>query len=233
MPLTLAIETSGTVGSIAVSREGICIEERTLQLGRQHGQSLVPELRRLLADHGGTPQDLSLIAVSIGPGSFTGLRVGVVCAKVLAYATGCKVAAIGTFGAVACNAPADIKSLHVLGDAQREDLFVGQFCRNEHGKWEPSGCVQLVNAAAYVSNLPAGVTITGSGVEKIAQLLDASIAQLTADFWRPRAEWIARLGEIQAENGELADAWSLEPLYLRKSAAEEKWEQKARMKAEG
>src|SRR5438552_3091101 len=101
MTLTLAIETSGIVGSIALCSDGERIEERTLQLGRHHGQSLIPELRQLLEDHRRKPRDCDLIAVSIGPGSFTGLRVGVVCAKTLAYVTGSRVAAVDTFHAIA------------------------------------------------------------------------------------------------------------------------------------
>ena len=226
MTLTLAIETSAAVGSIAVCRNGDCIEERTLELGRQHGQTLVPELRKLLADHGCRPRDCDLIAVSVGPGSFTGLRVGVVCAKTLAYATGCKVAAVDSMSAIACNAPPGTACLHIVLDAQREDLFLGEFLRNDSGRWESSQGIRIVNAASYASSVPIGATLCGAGIEKIAHLLDASVVRLSADLWRPRAAWIGRLGEIQAAGGELADAWSLEPLYLRKSAAEEKWEQR-------
>lgn len=241
MTLTLAIETSGIVGSIALTSGGELIAERTLQLGRHHGQSLIPELRQLLDDCGRKPCECNLIAVSIGPGSFTGLRVGVVCAKTLAYVTGSSIAAVDTFHAIACNTPSAVQVVHVVGDAQREDLFLGEFRRNAQQAWEPCGGVRLVNAAAYAATLQPGMTISGSGIEKIAHLLpgpEASsinsgadhelVGVLSPDLWRPTASVVARLGEERAAAGCLTDAWALEPLYLRRSSAEDKWEQKNR-----
>ncbi len=76
------------------------------------------------------------MAVSVGPGSFTGLRVGVVCAKTLAYANGCQLAAVDTLEAIAANSPADVVSVHVIADAQRGDLFVADYCRKSIVEWD-------------------------------------------------------------------------------------------------
>src|SRR5262245_22963627 len=111
--LTLAVETSGPVGSVALLDGEQCLDERVLELGRHHGQALVPEIGRLLAGQGRMPRDCALIAVSAGPGSFTGLRVGIVCAKTLAYAAGCRVAAVDTLLAIACNSPGEVAAVQV------------------------------------------------------------------------------------------------------------------------
>src|SRR5450759_3825007 len=98
--LTLAIETSGPLGSVALFESETVLGEQSLELGRQHGQSLIPTIRQLLTFYGKLPRDLELVAVSIGPGSYTGLRVGVVCAKTLAYAANSQLVAVDTLHAV-------------------------------------------------------------------------------------------------------------------------------------
>src|SRR5687768_2419931 len=104
--LVLSIETSGTGGSIALVDDRACLAERSLsQAGRRHARTLVFELKQLLAEREVAPGDLGAVAVSIGPGSFTGLRVGVVCAKTLAYAVSTKLVAVDTFLAIAAQSP--------------------------------------------------------------------------------------------------------------------------------
>lgn len=100
--LTLGIDTSGLGGSIAIARDGNCLAERALsRTGRRHARTLVAELKALFDDTRLRPHDCNTVAVSIGPGSFTGLRVGVVCAKTFAYATRCTLVAVDTHLAVA------------------------------------------------------------------------------------------------------------------------------------
>ncbi|MFN5976898.1 MAG: tRNA (adenosine(37)-N6)-threonylcarbamoyltransferase complex dimerization subunit type 1 TsaB, partial [Planctomyces sp.] len=83
--MLLAVETSGMTGSLALSADGQLLSERVLESeGRRHAQTLVSEVGLLLSGQGLTVGDLSAVAVSIGPGSFTGLRVGLVFAKTLA-----------------------------------------------------------------------------------------------------------------------------------------------------
>lgn len=136
--LTLAIETSGPVGSLALLEGRNCLAERTLQLGTQHGQSLVPELRRMLVDLGKSPRDCELLAVSTGPGSFTGLRIGVVCAKTWAYATGCRLVAVDTHQAIAMNAPPEVAQVQVVSEAQGGDVYYSAFARSPEGAWSES-----------------------------------------------------------------------------------------------
>jgi tRNA threonylcarbamoyladenosine biosynthesis protein TsaB len=227
--LTLAIETSGPIGTVALLDEDRGLEERTLELGRHHGQALVPEIGRLLADHGRRARDCGLIAVSAGPGSFTGLRVGVVCAKTLAYAAGCPVAAVDTLLAVACNSPAGIAVVQAVCDAQRGDLFVGRYTRDAAGTWARAAEITIENAEAWLAGLGREDAVSGPGLAGLEGRVEkATCIVLPNDCWQPRASAVGQIACRAAERGEVSDPWSLEPFYFRRSSAEEKWELRQR-----
>jgi tRNA threonylcarbamoyladenosine biosynthesis protein TsaB len=226
--LTLALDTSGPVGSVALREAGALLAERTLQVGVHHGQALVSEVSRLARDCGKRIRDCDLVAVSIGPGSFTGLRVGAVFAKTMAYAVGCPVSAINSLLAIAVNSPPDVNRVHVANDAQRGELFVEVFQQNAGGDWHSATGVQIVKSAEWVASLEPDAVLSGPGLERLTADLGDRCRQLPSELWIPRAATVAELGELAAQSGSLADPWSLEPAYLRKSSAEEKWETRFR-----
>jgi tRNA threonylcarbamoyladenosine biosynthesis protein TsaB len=221
---TLAIETSGPLGSVALFESGTVLGEQSLELGRQHGQSLIPTIRDLLSSCGTLPRNLDVVAVSIGPGSYTGLRVGVVCAKTLAYAANCQLVAVDTLHAVACNSPADVTAVEVICDAQRGDLFSGNYVRDAASQWIAIGEIRQIPVEAWAQEVISTDTVSGPGLDKFAHLVDGRCRMLSADFRRPLAVWVGRLGIEKLKSGQTADAWSIEPLYLRRSSAETQWE---------
>ena len=199
----IGLETSGFVGSIALRRDGQLLEERWLgQAGRRHAQSLVLELRELLHAHGAKPRDVQAIAVSKGPGSFTGLRVGLVCAKTFAYATGCRFVAVDTFEAIAENCPSDVSDVWIVENAQRGDFFVGAYARDgatppdtavreplaSTRSWRLTAPVQIVSAEEWLASRTTLDTITGPGLTDHAGV--AVSARLFTDeaISKPRAE---------------------------------------------
>ncbi len=220
--LVLGLETSMLPGSIALCRDGVCLEQRSLQPGRRHAETLVPELQRLLADHGYHLRDCRGIAVSQGPGSFTGLRVGVTCAKTLAYANGAELAAVSTLAAAAHNVGADVEHVFVISDAQRGEIFCAEFGRDAEGEWRQSDSVSIVNAQSWSDARRAHDVVTGPGLTKYEPLLGGRCRVLPPETWTPQAAVIAELGRRQFESGQTPDMWTLEPFYLRKSAAEER-----------
>ncbi|HLJ10767.1 MAG TPA: tRNA (adenosine(37)-N6)-threonylcarbamoyltransferase complex dimerization subunit type 1 TsaB [Planctomycetaceae bacterium] len=222
--LTLAIETSGPVGSLALFDRDARLGEQTLELGRQHGQSLIPAIRRMFRDSGKTLDDCGLVAVSVGPGSFTGLRVGVVCAKTLSYAIGCHLAAVDTLQAIACNSPSDTLAVEVVCDAHRGELFVGKYARRAAGEWAPVDSISVVPSGDWVGGLQSSDTVTGPALGTLAGLVAGRCRVLPAEFRVPHATYIARLGIQALESGLEADFWAVEPLYLRRSSAESQWE---------
>src|SRR5689334_13247826 len=94
MPRALAVETSGRIGSVALAEDGRLIAEEAFPHGLQHAAHILPIIDRLCGARGWRPRDLEQLYVSIGPGSFTGLRIGVTLCKTIAFATGAKIVAV-------------------------------------------------------------------------------------------------------------------------------------------
>ena len=215
--LTLGIETSGHAGSVALIRDGDVLVETSLELtGRRHARTLVTELQSLWARVGLRPAECEVVAVSIGPGSFTGLRVGVVCAKTFAYATGCRVVAVDTLETIAARAPGDVHDVLSLVDAMRGDVFHGHY-RRACDRWVRSGGIGLSAWKTLAAPPDVGVALTGPAL--IAIPPDQWPApRLPEHLWQPTAAAVARIGEREALAGHTQDLWTLEPLYIRKSA---------------
>lgn len=218
------------IGAVALRRAGQTVESVSLQqAGRRHAQTLVAEVDAMLRRAGISSQELEVVATSIGPGSFTGLRVGVVFAKTLAYALGCQLAAVDTFRAIAAASPADVSEILVVSDAQRGDLFVGRYSRGDSTSGpERIGDIAIESTGSFCQRFQElaasrpDIAITGPAAATLQTALPSSVRVLAPELQHPRAEFIAALGEQQAKAGVVSDPWQLEPFYLRRSAAEEK-----------
>ena len=218
----LAIDTSGQAGSIALVREGLLLTEKQLaQSGRRHARTLVAEMSAIFADSGMASAECSSVAVSVGPGSFTGLRVGVDCAKMFAYATGCQLAAVDTFEAIAQGLPDEATEAAVIDLAQRGELFVGRF-RREGAAWIRQNPISIEPAEAWAANRPGDLRVVGPGLARLRGSLFAEEACFPPEYDTPQARHVATIGARQIAAGQTVDCWSLEPFYLRRSAAEEK-----------
>src|SRR5947207_12258266 len=140
-PRVLILETSGRAGSVAVAAGDTLLHVRQLDEARRHARDLAPRVRELLHAAGWKPRDVQALFVSRGPGSYTGLRVGIASAKVFAYATGCALIAVDTFAVIAaqasggCQPPVGEKQgadaprspVDVLADAQQDKIYVQRF----------------------------------------------------------------------------------------------------------
>ncbi len=224
MPI-LGIETSGRSGTIAVVHQQTVLDATELSAtGRRHARTLVPEIGRLLADQDLAMTDLDGIAVSLGPGSFTGLRVGVVCAKTLAYSLQRPLVAVDTFLAVAENSGRDKQLIWVIDDALRGDVYAGAYQQSQSGEWVCQTSSRLMSLETFKRQVKAGEPVTGPGVTKL--LDDLQGLNLVDETDRiPHARQIALIGEKRIQSGECDDYWTVEPHYMRRSAAEEKADQ--------
>src|SRR5262245_25336168 len=128
-PRFLILETSDRMGQVWLARGDRLLRGRRLDEARRHARDLAPAVAELLAGEGWRPRDLDAVVVGRGPGSYTGLRVGVMSAKALAYATGCALVAVDTFTAIALQAPDEADRLDVLADAQQDNVYVQAFAR--------------------------------------------------------------------------------------------------------
>src|SRR5437868_10120412 len=112
MVRSLAIETSGRIGSVAIVEDAVVRAEAEFEHGLQHAAKILPMIDSLCRKQVWTPQEIDEVYVSAGPGSFTGLRIGITLAKTMALATGVKVVAVPTMRVLVENAPAE--AVHVI-----------------------------------------------------------------------------------------------------------------------
>lgn len=225
--LILGIETSGSLGSVALSLDGTCLIEKQLnQAGQRHAQSLVLEIGEVLREQGRGAKDVELVAVSRGPGSFTGLRVGMACAKTFAYATGCRFIAVDTFAAIARNLPAEVTRVEIIEDAQRDDLFAAEYRRTPENEWVLETPIQIISVVDFLKKQTAAHIITGPGVRKLKSPNCPATIFSQPEICLPKASEIASLGWRMRQGVESLDSsqdfWKALPFYVRPSAAEEK-----------
>jgi tRNA threonylcarbamoyladenosine biosynthesis protein TsaB len=220
-PRLLILETSGKAGAVALASGSEILAVQHLDEARRHARDLAPVTASLLAERSWSPRDLAGVVVSLGPGSYTGLRVGVMSARTLAYATGCALIGIGTFAAIACQAPEAVDRLDVIADAQQDKVYAQPFARSA-SVWRPTAPLAVKPFAAWLAGREARVA--GPGLRRWAPHLTDCECLTPEDCWDPRPESLLQLGLARYLAGERDDVYSLEPLYLRPSSAEEQWQ---------
>jgi tRNA threonylcarbamoyladenosine biosynthesis protein TsaB len=225
MSAALAIETSGRIGSVALTIDGVLVAEDQFQHGLQHAAQMVPMIDRLCGAHGVQPADLQSLFVSVGPGSFTGLRIGVTLAKALWLARGVKVVAVPTVRVLAENAPPEAQHVIVVLDAKRDQIFTAGFDRAADGSWKEVSPAALSNVPAMLAAAARPVHLLGEGIAYHRRFIpdDPSVIVTPEETWRARAAVVAALGRELSEAGVFADPMTLTPLYIRRPEAEEKW----------
>lgn len=195
----------------------------------RHGRNLVPAIRDLLAEGGLSPRDLGVIGVGLGPGSYTGLRIGVTAAKTLAYALGIPLLGFDSLEAIARCAPADTAHVSVIADAQRGDLYTADFAREKPG--EPlvrTAATSVEPASQWRSRLTGDTLVLGPGLSRLAQPLHEGLNTTSPGASQPDPRAMLDLVRELWNGGQVADPWFLEPFYLRRSAAEEQWDRSGR-----
>jgi tRNA threonylcarbamoyladenosine biosynthesis protein TsaB len=223
----LILETSSRIGQVAIAERNRLIAVRRLEEARRHARDLVPAVAGLLETCGCRPRDIAAVLVSHGPGSYTGLRVGIMSAKAFAYGTGCRLLAIDTFAAVALQAPSSANRLDVIADAQQEKVYVQRFgLADANGVRLPETSLAIRRLSEWLKDRPEQVWVTGPGLHLYRDRLPAAVPCVSAESWDPRPESLLALGGLHHDRGDSDDLWSLEPLYARPSSAEEKWQQK-------
>ncbi len=217
---TLAIETVATAGSVALLCDDRLHAERDLPPDARSARTLASAVHDLW-QQAGKPQ-VSLVAVARGPGSFTGLRVGVTTAKTLAYAWGAKLLGVHTLDAIAAQAATTpASSLHVVLDAQRQELFVAKFESLEN-EWRRIGPDAIIASQDWLTSLESSTQVTGPALTKLRDRLADSVLITPAQHWHPRAAIVAKLARKVNQAGQADELWTLMPDYLRVSYAEEK-----------
>jgi len=219
----LAIETTDAAGSVAALETGRILAAHDLDTRLRSAQTLAPAIVALLEKTAWQPADVQLVAVATGPGSFTGLRVGVATAKLFAYAVGAEVLGVNTLEVIAAQqtAAAEGAELWAVLDAQRNQVFAGRFKRDKMG-WQWQGETVLLDNSAWIAGLQPGQIVSGPVLEKLAGKLPEGITVADRALWSPKAAAVGQLAWKHYQAGHRDDVFRLLPQYFRASAAEEK-----------
>lgn len=246
MSTLLSIETTSFYGSIALFDDGALLECKSLDTSCRSAQSLAPGIQILLRDHGKSMSELDRIAVAQGPGSFTGLRVGITTAKVLAYSLGIDVVGVNTLDAMALGVARGSGEtpdrIDCVIDAQRREVFLGRYERREGGILSRNDQIEIVAIESWLAGISRDVFVSGDVLRKLSKqdpsMLEAVLwsdedVAIVDDCNMPSAQWVGMLAlqpelvQISEEtpnaaSAEITSAFSLLPRYYRRSAAEEK-----------
>lgn len=228
----LGIDTATMVCSVGLAGQDRIIAEVTVHTRQTHSERLMPMIRQMIADADLTPQDLSGIAVSIGPGSFTGLRIGITTAKSMAFALDIPVAGISTLEALAAQFPYCGYLIRPVIDAQKENVYTALYC-TDAGYPQRLGDIEVMSmrsVAQHIQTCGQRVIVTGEIVpfgEQLATLDDGALVYPAQALYRmPRGAVIAELGLRRLLAGQGEDPGSLTPFYLRRPEAEVLWEKR-------
>jgi tRNA threonylcarbamoyladenosine biosynthesis protein TsaB len=216
---------------VAVASKERLSAELTMQAKLTHSETLMPHIEQVLKMASVAKDKLEGIAVSIGPGSFTGLRIGLAAAKAMAYALDLPLVGVSTLKAFAYHYPVQGVRLVCLLDAQKGNAYVETY-RWEHGKLNVIDEVQVAKIAdvvAWCARMEEPVVLLGDAVQKkIAGKVDlpAGVTVAPAHLLMPRAACVAMLGLDELAAGHTDNVMNLEPVYIRRSEAEVLWEKR-------
>jgi len=221
--LVLGVESSGPRGGVALLEDGRTLGEALFEAGMVHGREIAPAADRLLRAAGKGPADLGLVAVDIGPGSYTGLRVGLAAAKGLAYALGRPLIGVPSLDVLAEAAAGQGAALATAIDAKWDQVY-GALYEVKNGRPARISDMVAERPEAFAARVPPGAVVVGDALERHAALFTARGARLAPrELWTPRPAVVASLGWERHRGGAQDDAATLVPLYLRKTEAEEKF----------
>ncbi|MGI6485535.1 MAG: tRNA (adenosine(37)-N6)-threonylcarbamoyltransferase complex dimerization subunit type 1 TsaB [Tepidanaerobacteraceae bacterium] len=227
----LGIDTSSIVATTALITEEKLLCEYIVNNEKNHSEKLMGVIDQVVVDSGIDINMVDAIAVAKGPGSFTGIRIGMACAQGIAHALKKPVIGVNTLDGLANNLMYSTSLLCPVVDAQRGDVYSSLF------KWENGIMVRLwdykmIRAEELVNTLlglDEQIIIMGDGSylikEHIRNSAKSNITISHSAFLMPRASSIAEVGLREFQTGRFDSCFSIKPFYIRKSNAEEKWEE--------
>ncbi len=216
--LILALDTSTEKGSLALWAEARLLAEISLDAPGTYLQHLLPKVEELLQAAGRRLEEVGAIAVSQGPGNFTGLRISLATAKGLAWGLACPLVPVSTLEVLAAQFPFQPHPIAVLMDAKRQELYLGRYHCPEAEPQPLSDPVRLP-----LDELPGRLTppllLTGPGLTAyesyLKDHLPSGLLWAPPEMRYPRAATLARLGQSRWQQGLIAAPASLVPHYLR------------------
>ena len=223
--LILAFETSAKAASAALLRDGILLGESYQNTGLTHSQTLLPMAEDLLKSCGYTPQQVEAVAVAAGPGSFTGVRIGVAAAKGFAWGKELPCCGVSTLEAMARSLGAYQGLVVPVMDARRSQVYTATF-RAEAGQLTrlcEDRAISLQELGEELKNVEDSIFLVGDGSNLCYNTLKTAISNLVLPpehHMHQRASGVALVAADKLATGEGCDGNALTPNYLRLSQAE-------------
>lgn len=222
--LTLAIETSGRTGSVAIGTAGSCLAEQSFTGYMKHSAELFAAIDELLAKTQACRSDIRQLFITAGPGSFTGLRIAVTAAKMFHFALKTPIVVLDSLDVIAENASNCIRQsgcpmdhIAVVLDAKKDCFFAAAYDRTPSG-WHKSLPTSMMTAAELLDKVRHNtkVSILGEGLLYHKRAFDAPFIHcLPSQYWPPQARNLFRLGQLKAQENAYADPVALTPFYIR------------------
>lgn len=223
--LILAFESSAKAASVALMRDGVLLAESFQNNGKTHSATLMPMAQQVLRDCGVAPTELTAVAVAKGPGSFTGVRIGVSAAKGLAWGADKPVCGVSTLAAMAAQMTMMRGIICPVMDARRSQVYNALF--ESDGKkltrLTEDRAISLENLKKDLETYEKTIFLVGDGTKLCYNTLSEALPLLTLPpihLEMQRASGVAMAAESMVINGELEAPGKLEPNYLRLSQAE-------------
>ena len=212
--LILGISTSSNIASVALSKDAECIKELNINNNKTHSETLLPLINELLSETNIKLQDINLIACDNGPGSFTGIRIGISTVKAIAESLNIPVIAVSSLEGLAYNISSS-ECICSLIDARNNQVYCGLFDSN-HTLIE-NYLADDINTILPIINKNQNISFVGDGAVAHKDLLN--ISDFKSDNLL-RAKNINLCAFDKFSKGEILNADSILPMYLRKSQAE-------------
>ena len=224
----LAIETATKESSVAVISDEKFLAEINREDIKAHSETLMPQIEEVLKISGA--EKIDAVAVSIGPGSFTGLRIGLAAAKALAYAWKVKIIGVPTLQAMAYHFPTNSATILPMLDAQKNRAYVQKFKNCAAlSEIEVKPIDEIISAAG---ELDGEVFLCGDVLHKIKISLPKNVKIAPINLKMPRAVNVALCGKKLLDEEKFSNVMNLEPLYIRRSEAEVLWEKRQKLLSE-
>lgn len=219
----LTIQTATPAGSVALTDDSRLLGELFLDVRRPHGSWLLGAVHQLLEAGGMTVSDLDGFGVTVGPGSFTGLRVGLATVKGLALATGKPIAGVSTLRTLALQAPHAAFPVCAVLDARKKEVYAATFSWADGVPW-PDGPERVLLPENLLAELKGPTLFVGDGAGAYRTLIARQLGErahfLPAHYAPPRAAHAALLAARAFASGETQSAAEINPVYIRPSEAE-------------
>ena len=218
----LALDSTAKVASVALCEDGLLLGELTLNNGNTHSQTLLPMVEFLLNKFELSPADIDLFAAAVGPGSFTGVRIGAATVKGLAFGRKAPCAGVSTLEALAYNLCDHNGLICPVMNARRQQVYTALF-RAKDGVLErlmPDSAIAIAELDQKLAAFDEPIRLCGDGYDITLPLLTHAVIPTSERYRHQSAYSVAQVARKMQNVGELCTDITLSPIYLRLSQAE-------------